>query len=388
MPMNLMHLHEDKSEQTELNYYVTLTTECNLQCLYCYGKSCEDFGSDFNNLTIDYSLPSSVAYDTHSLLAFLKDDLNSTIIFYGGEPLVERDKLEEIIDALPTGRFVLQTNGILLDQMNSAYVNRFESIFVSLDGDEQLTDHYRGTGTYRKAMNNLEIIRENGYLGEIVARMTVSEATEIDRQVLELVRNPLISAVHWQLDALFWQNDYPKRQFIYWVEENYNPRVRSLIEKWVEHMRNEREVWTIYPFNGIFHSLLTKQSSKLRCGAGWKVFNVQTDGHITPCPVMAGMKDFYVGSIMTDTPRSLRKVSVGEPCASCDILSLCGGRCLYANVTKLWGPAGFEEVCQTVRNLINGITEVMPEIKKLIEDRRICMKDFRSPDYNGCEVIP
>ncbi len=388
MRMNLMHLQEENPESTELNFYVTLTTECNLQCLYCYGKSCEDFGSDFNDLTVDYSLPSSVSYDTEFLLTFLKSELNSTIIFYGGEPLVEQDMLKQIMDALPTDRFVLQTNGILLDQLNSTYANRFESIFVSLDGDEALTDHYRGKGTYRKVLNNLEILRENGYLGEVVARMTVGDATDIDTQVLELVRNPFISAVHWQLDALFWQNDYPRRHFAEWVQENYNPRVRGLIEKWVEHMRTEGEVWTLYPLNGIFHSLLANQSSKLRCGAGWRVFNVQTDGHITPCPVMAGMKDFYVGSIMTDTPRSLRTVSVSEPCASCDILRLCGGRCLYANVTKLWGPAGFEEVCQTVRNLINSVTEVMPEIRKLIEDETISLKDFKSPDYNGCEVIP
>ena len=371
-----------------MNFYITLTTECNLQCLYCYGKSCEDFGSDFNDLTIDYSLPSSVEYDTESLVTFLRTESNPTVIFYGGEPLVKQDRLKEIMDALPTGRFVLQTNGILLDQLDFAYVNCFESIFVSLDGDEALTDHYRGDGTYRKVMNNLETIRKNGYLGEIVARMTVGDATDIDTQVLELIRNPLVSAVHWQLDALFWQNDYPKRQFAEWVHENYNPRVRSLIEKWIEHMRIEGEVWSLYPFNGICHSLLKDQPSKLRCGAGWCVFNIQTDGHITPCPVMAGMKDYYVGDIMTDTPRTLKMVSVGEPCTSCDILTLCGGRCLYANITKRWGAAGFEEVCQTVRNLVDGLNVAMPEIMKLLEYRKISQDDFKRPDYNGCEVIP
>jgi uncharacterized protein len=301
---------------------------------------------------------------------------------------MEQDKLEEIMDALPNLRFVLQTNGILLDQLDSNYMNRFESIFVSLDGDEALTDLYRGNGTYSKVMNNLKAIRENGFSGEIVARMTVGEATEIDTQVLELVRNPLISAVHWQLDALFWQNDYPKRRFAEWVKANYNPGVRRLIDKWVEHMRTEGRVWTLYPFNGICHSLLSDQPSKLRCGAGWYVFNIQTDGHITPCPVMAGMKDYYVGSIVTDTPRTLRTVSVSEPCTHCDILTLCGGRCLYANVTKRWGATGFEEVCQSVRNLITGLTEAMPEITKLLQNQIISLEDLKSPSYNGCEVIP
>ena len=372
-----------------MNFYITLTTECNLQCLYCYGKSCEDFGKDFNEFDLDYSVPSSIAYKTESLLAFLKGaSADSTVIFYGGEPLLAQDKLKEIMDALPDRKFVLQTNGTLLDQLNSAYVNRFESIFVSLDGNETLTDQYRGAGTYRKVMSNLQAIRETGYSGEIVARMTVAEATEIDTQILDLIRNPLISSVHWQLDALFWQNDYPKRQFAKWVQEDYNPRIRSLIENWVDHMRSDGEVWTIYPFNGICLSLLTNQPTNLRCGAGWFVFNIQTDGHITPCPVMAGMKDYYVGDIMKDSPRTLRKVSVTEPCTSCDILTVCGGRCLYANVTKRWGTAGFDEVCQTVRNLVEGLTEAMPEIRRLLQSQEINLEDFKSPSYNGCEVIP
>jgi len=371
-----------------LNYYITLTTDCNLQCSYCYGKSCEDFENDFNDLAIDYSLPSSIAYEMKSLQDFLKADLDSTVIFYGGEPLIEQGRLKAIMEALPSGRFVLQTNGILLDQLDSAYVNRFESIFVSIDGNESLTDHYRGAGTYRKVMNNLTTIRENGYSGEIVARMTVSDATEIDNQVLELIRNPMISSVHWQLDALFWQNDYPKRQFAKWAQENYNPRIRSLIADWVEHMQTEKEVWTIYPFTAICRSLLMEQSSNLRCGAGWCVFNIQTDGHITPCPVMAGMKDYYVGDIRTETSRNLKKVSVSEPCISCDLIGVCGGRCLYANVTKRWGAAGFEEVCQTVRNLVEGLNAVMPEIRRLLQSQTISLGDFKSPSYNGCEVIP
>jgi uncharacterized protein len=371
-----------------LNCYLTLTTECNLQCRYCYGKSCEDFGSNFNGLALDYSLPSTIAYGTESLLSFLKNDPHSTIIFYGGEPLMAQTKIKEIMDATPESNFVLQTNGILLDEIEPSYVNRFESIFVSLDGNETLTDFYRGDGTYRKVMSNLKKIRENGYGGEVVARMTVAEATEIDAQVLELIMNPLISAVHWQLDALFWQNDYPKRQFFKWVRESYNPGVKNLIKQWVRRMRDNGEVWQLYPFVGVTGSLLREEPSKLRCGAGWCVFNIQTDGHITPCPVMAGMKDYYLGNIMKGSAETLKTVSVKDPCINCDLFSLCGGRCLYANVTKLWGTKGFSEVCQTVRNLITNLKQALPEVQKLLEDRRIGLADFERLQYNGCEVIP
>jgi putative peptide-modifying radical SAM enzyme len=313
------------------------------------------------------------------------------LVFYGGEPLLERGRLKEIMDAFPEARFVVQTNGLLLGQLDPEYMNRFESVFVSLDGDEALTDFYRGRGTYSRVAENLRRIERNGFSGEIVARMTVGEATEIDEQVLALALNKdmPISAVHWQLDALFWQNDYAKRNFQNWVEDNYNPRISALVRSWLEHMKTRGEVLRLYPFLGVMASMLDMEPSKLRCGAGWEMFNIQTDGNITPCPVMAGMKDFYLGNITETAPDQLKNsVFVSDPCNRCDLLGICGGRCLYANVTKLWGAEGFELVCGTVRNMVGALREVKPEVEQLIEAGRIPPDSFDYVKYNGCEVIP
>jgi putative peptide-modifying radical SAM enzyme len=301
------------------------------------------------------------------------------------------DKIREIMNAVPAARFVIQTNGLMLDKMEAEYVNRFESIFVSLDGNEDMTDYYRGRGTYRMVASNLRKIRDNGFTGEIVARMTVEEATEIDVQVLALITNRelSISSVHWQLDALFWQNDYPKRQFVDWAKINYNPRLRKLIRSWVDHMEATGEVWRLYPLVGLMQSLLAGKSSHLRCGAGLTVFNIQTDGNITPCPVMAGMKDFYLGNIHETSPQKLKdSIYVSEPCTSCKIYPICGGRCLYANTTKLWGDEGFKQVCGTVLNLVEELWKVKPELESLIKRGVIQQADLTYPKYNGCEIVP
>ena len=374
-----------------MHFYVTLTSNCNLKCKYCYGKSCEDFGSDFDGLAVDYSLPSSMAYPTEALLEFLRRDQDPVLVFYGGEPLLRMDKLREIMDELRTGRYAIQTNGLLLGRLEPEYVNKFETILVSLDGEEELTDYYRGKGTYRVVAKNVRRIRENGFGGEIVARMTVGEETEIDRQVLALIRDPElpISSVHWQLDALFWQNDFPKRRFAEWAAQSYNPRLRELVRAWIQHMRTDGDVFRLYPLVGVTQSLLTGEPSRLRCGAGWSMFNIQTDGNITPCPVMAGMKDFYLGNIRETSPGSLRDaVFVSEPCTECEVYTVCGGRCLYANATKLWGDKGFRQVCSTVKNMIDALHEGLPEVRALIDEGRIQLGDFQYPKYNSCEIIP
>jgi putative peptide-modifying radical SAM enzyme len=374
-----------------VHYYVTLTNHCNQKCRYCYGKACEDFGSDFHGLAVDYSLPSSIAYDTETLRTFVQRDPEPVVVFYGGEPLLQMDKLRGIMDQLKSCRFMIQTNGLLLGKLEPEYVNKFEAILVSVDGDETLTDYYRGKGTYRKAAENVLRIRENGFKGEIIARMTVGEETEIDRQVLALTQNNElpVSSVHWQLDALFWQNDFPKRQFAEWTTESYNPRLRKLVIAWVQHMKNSGEVLRLYPFVGVTQSLLVVEPSRLRCGAGWIMFNIQTDGNITPCPVMAGMKDFYLGNIRETSPEKLRDaVFVSEPCTGCEVYQICGGRCLYANATKLWGDEGFSQVCGTVKNMIDALREALPEVRHLIDEGRVRLEDFQYPKYNSCEIIP
>jgi len=374
-----------------MSFYVTLTTRCNLKCSYCYGKACDDFGSDFHGLEIDYAVPTRIAYETPVLREFLRRTSKPMLVFYGGEPLLEMRRLKEIMNTFPDARFVLQTNGLLLDRLDPKYTNRFESFFVSLDGDEALTDFYRGKGTYRRVAENLKRIKRDGFAGEIVARMTVGEATEIDKQVLALAFNGdmPISAVHWQLDALFWQNDYLKRDFRGWVEGSYNPRIRALVHFWLEHMKTRGAVLRLYPFLGVMASLLEEERSKLRCGAGSEMFNIQTDGNITPCPVMGGMKDFYLGNIKETTPDQLKNsIFVSDPCSRCDALEVCGGRCLYANVTKLWGSEGFDLVCGTVRNMVDALREIKPEVEQLMEAGTIPSGSFDYVKYNGCEVIP
>jgi len=374
-----------------LNYYVTLTAKCNLECSYCHGKCCDDFGSDFGTLEIDYSLPTSINYGLSELTAFLDRDPSSTIIFYGGEPLLEIQKIKQIMDSTKADRYIIQTNGLLLDQFSQDYTNRLDTILVSIDGDEVTTDKNRGMGVHAKIIENLKFLRSQGFEGEIIARMTVPIGTEIDRQVNWLIHNDQFQfkSVHWQIDALFWQNDFERIKFENWCDRIYNPGIERLVKIWIEHMERFGEVLRLYPFVAVMRSLLLREQSKLRCGAGWNTFNIQTNGKITPCPVMAGMKDFYVGDLWNSNPLNLRdSVFVREPCTECNIYSFCGGRCLYANATRLWGDEGYELVCNTVFNMITSLKDYESNLRQLLDEGRVTIEDFDYGKYNSCEIIP
>jgi len=371
-------------------FHVILTGECNSQCRYCFGEALEDTDDDFQGFDVDYSLPRNIAYDIETLKTFCCQDPDCVLTFYGGEPLLCTEEIEHIMDKVKAKHFMIQTNGLLLDRLEPAYVNRFHTILVSLDGDEALTDFYRGKGILRKVVSNLRLIKQNGYSGELIARMTVMEQTDIFRQVTWLLDNDefSFSSVHWQLNAGFWKNDFKRRNFEEWTESSYNPGIRRLVKLWVDRMEETGTVLQLYPILGIAHSLLHGEDSLLRCGGGWINYAIQTDGHIIPCPTMWGMKDYYLGHISTTKPYELRKVFVREPCTGCSILRTCGGRCLYANVTRRWAPEAYSLVCNTVRNLVNSITGQIPKIRELIEAGIIGMNDFEYTKYNGSEIIP
>ncbi|WNY24888.1 TIGR04084 family radical SAM/SPASM domain-containing protein [Methanolapillus millepedarum] len=376
-----------------VNFFVTLTMACDLECRYCYGEVCDCFDDFDDGISVDYDVPEQIHYETKALADFISKDSEAVVIFYGGEPLLEIEKMIEMMDTLPAKMFLLHTNGTRLDLVPSEYLKRLHTISISIDGNRTLTDYYRGAGVYDTIAQNANIARENGFSGEIIARMTVQEETDIYESVMHLLSNPDFSfdSVHWQLNALFWRNDYKTRKesFRKWLDESYNPGIQRLITAWVNTMRTDGIVLQMYPFVGIMISLLLNKKTHLRCGAGWTEYNVQTDGKLSPCPVMSGMSDFYSGDIFHENPNRLRVIHVSGLCKNCDLLDICGGRCLYANATMKWGIEGFTDVCGTIRFLIGELQKVKPEVEKMIEDGKINIDDFSNHiEYNSCEIIP
>jgi len=376
-----------------LYFHLILTDDCNLCCSYCRARAFEN--TDVSTyarapkIEIDPLLPPVLDVSLDLLYDFFQKDPAPTLTFYGGEPLLRADLIEKIVQEAPVPRFMIQTNGLLLDRISPQIINRFSTILVSLDGREELTDTNRGTGTYRKVMENIKKISLNGYNSEIIARMTVNENTDIVDAVHWLSGNPdhSFSSIHWQLDANF-SHDFSCRRFADWVRDSYNPGILDLVTDWVDHMEADGEVLHWYPFLDPMEDLLLGRQTRLRCGSGYANYSIMTDGHIAPCPVMTGMSQYYVGHIRDADPQNLAVVSVNGECTDCGIFGFCGGRCLYSNITKPWGDAGHRVVCSTVENLHSGLIEVLPRVKDLLACGVIHPADFSHEKFNGCEIIP
>jgi putative peptide-modifying radical SAM enzyme len=324
------------------------------------------------------------------LSAFLDKDDDIQLMLYGGEPTLRVPLITELMARFPEARFMLQTNGLLLDQIPEEDVKRFHSILVSIDGTEETTDGYRSEGVYQKVIKNVRWLKEIGYEGDTVARMAISEQSDIYRDVRHLLhlRDPSFDHVHWQLNVV-WDAEGNWHDFDGWLNNSYNPGISLLVEEWITAMKTG-VVEGIVPFLPLMHSLVASEVSELRCGSGRDTFAIHVDGSIGICPISPDWEFSIVGSIKESSPRDLRNVMhVDEPCPSCEIFGICGGRCLFANKQRLWGEEGFSKVCDSVKHLVVSLQKHVPTVKQLIEDGVISIGDLEYPEFNnGCEIIP
>ena len=141
-----------------------VTYQCNLNCFYCSEK-------DKRNIVIDID---------KSLDLISKND-NDWVYITGGEPLLIPN-LKDVCKRLKDmGKKVgLTTNGTIND---FSYIDYVDRVGVSIDGDEYITDKFRGQGTYSKALKYLEELTK--YSIETVIMATTNERNEFQERYLE-----------------------------------------------------------------------------------------------------------------------------------------------------------------------------------------------------------
>lgn len=365
--------------------FITLTQRCQLNCLYCGNGT----NKDIEELAVHVP---EINYDINLIKKFA--GVKKLIVcFYGGEPLYRINLIEEIIPILPNATFCLQTNGLFLKMLKPEIVKRFDTILVSIDGDEKTTDYNRGKGTYKKIIKNVTFIREKcGFKGDLIARMTCSGNNDIYASVNHLLSLGLFDHVHWQLDCE-WDSEMNSRyqpSFVHWRDNNYNPGITKLMDEFMENLKKGK-VMGIVPFLGLLRRFMKGEKIKrIMCGSGSDAFNLTTGGFINCCPIAPEFDP--VADIRNENFNHLDLYDsqlIGGTCPQCEIFDKCGGRCLYANKDGWWGPEGHKAVCETIFHLVRTLEGKMEEIKNISKDNEKIKDELDYPKYNNsCEIIP
>ncbi len=331
-------------------------------------------------------VPWEVQYSIDDLIKFLSRDKDAIVAFYGGEPLLNPGFIEEIMKRVPARRFLIQTNGILIENLKPELWRKMDTVLLSIDGRKEVTDFYRGKGVYDKVLKAAARLRAFGFNGDLIARMVVSERSNIYLDVIHLLGLGIFDHVHWQLDVI-WSDSW--RNFDSWAKESYLPGISRLIALWLNELKKGR-VPGIVPFQGVMKAMFQGRISSPPCGSGRDAFAISTDGRILACPIAVDVKWANLGDIWHERPEDLRdSILIGEPCVSCSFFQYCGGRCLYAYKERLWGEEGFRKVCDLTKHMISELLRIRYDVRLLIREGIVKLKQILYPEYNNTtEIIP
>ncbi|MDR2609921.1 MAG: thioether cross-link-forming SCIFF peptide maturase [Clostridiales Family XIII bacterium] len=136
--------------------------DCNMRCAYCFAGTGEYSGersllpAETGRNAIDF------------LLEHSGTRRNLEIDFFGGEPLMNFGVVRDLVrygrererELGKHIRFTLTTNGLLLDDENSAFINEhMDNVILSIDGRPEVNDRVRrtvaGGGTYEHIIGKL-----------------------------------------------------------------------------------------------------------------------------------------------------------------------------------------------------------------------------------------
>ena len=151
-------------------FTIEVTQKCNLRCKYCcYSGNYDNRRSHANVELSEKDLIKCVEFIGENM------DLESpyiTICFYGGEALLSRRKIEQIINLLrinhPNVEFVfsISSNGLLLNKHNIEWICNTPNlkVVITIDGDKVMHDKNRitrsGHGSFDVIMQNLNTFNE------------------------------------------------------------------------------------------------------------------------------------------------------------------------------------------------------------------------------------
>ncbi len=310
-----------------------LTHHCNLRCTYCYTGE---------------KLPLAMSHDTiDQSISFIENEMQQLgtselhITFFGGEPLIEKEKIFYIIEAFAKKEDVqvsyrMSTNGTLLTEslMQELYA---KGVFVSLsiDGHPDVHDAHRldaaGKPTAHKVAKAAEMMLRYNPATNVTCVLSPDTASQLCESVdyifnlgFRYITTTLDYSADWQLEhfALL-KKSYQK------------------LSKWYIKKMKANERFYLSFFDERIRSRTYKPiEAHERCLIGTKQFSIAPNGELYPCIQFVktnSLPEFLIGHVNTgfDTACQSHLNGLSEKekleCRGCKLESRCSKWCSCIN---------------------------------------------------------
>ncbi|MFH1592951.1 MAG: SPASM domain-containing protein [Candidatus Woesearchaeota archaeon] len=359
--------------------YMLLTDCCNLKCGYCFERGNEEPSKVKKQNMSPQTASNAISFFTR--IVDPQPDEGHTVIFYGGEPFMNRAVFEHSTRELRAqekrGRLkdltmIVNTNGFGVDDSLARFCAEYQiNPAVSIDGTKEIHDAVRknansACSSFEEATRAYGLFRSHGVKPGIsctISAKNVDQVEEIAKFLAEKLE-PNGIGFNFLLD----------------FKDRKNPLSTS-IEKSTKKLI---EAFKVLREKGIYEERIMRRVAKLinnkihlkDCAGYGHQITVGPDGSLGPCQVFLNAGEMIVGNVNNNPPDprnnavflewNSRTPFEAEDCMGCSGITLCGGGCAYnAHVTEgsIWEKD--ERMCQHTLLLIDWMIEDIWERKSL-----------------------
>ena len=299
------------------------STACNAQCFYCYEEG-------HRILTMSEEVRSAAIRFITSLLQNYE---RISLVWFGGEPLLFMEMIERLCTEISWNQNYDQnrfsqsiiTNGALLQ---SALARDFFShcgittIQVSMDGYG--SDNTRTKGfiqpeySYHQIVDGIRGCLTAGY--HVVVRMNLSSSNE--RSLAILTQDLLAAFGHFETFSIYPAPLYGKGG-LYLDPSLIGDAIRQFDDAiGSQRLRRQKPNWNCFDHN---------------------TYVIQPDGFVVPCEHLFGIRDCYLGNVLSSV-KSLTSKEMASICMACSNVASCKQGCYFADKNHL--PELAERTCK------------------------------------------
>lgn len=323
--------------------YFILTETCNFRCGYCFVK---------NQATIGYREEYMTKKTAFKALDFFchmmkKDpeqfEMEKTIIFYGGEPLMNWTVFEILLTKIKNYKKIkklpkklalnLVTNGTLLTKhIAKVLKNNNVQVSISIDGDKLATNSNRfyrnGKPVYDDIIKGFKICHDLGMDVGVSCTLSKANISNFDNTIRIILDECKVTNLGFNL--MITENQR--------IDESYNEKASQFIIK----------AFQIFRERGVYEDRIMRKANAFierkvwpfDCGAsGGNQIVIAPNGDVGICHGFIAKKKYFptnINDIAFDISKdatyhewSMRSPLNMPQCKNCPALGICGGGCPF-----------------------------------------------------------
>ncbi len=342
---------------------IHIAHDCNMKCKYCFAEEGE-YGGKRSLMSLETG---KQAVDF--IIANSGNRVNLELDFFGGEPLMNFEVVKGIVDYAKSleakhnknFRFTLTTNGLLLNDENTDYINKhMHNVVLSIDGRKSTNDNMRvlavEKGSYDIIVPKfLKFLEKRNHKDYFVRGTYTHKNLDFCKDVLHLAA---LGFKYISLEPVVTDksNDYAiTEKDLPVIYEQYELLAKTMLD-----MEAKGNGFEFFHFNVDLTGGPCISKRVAGCGVGREYLAVTPEGELYPCHQFVGNTPFKLGHVSTGITEPATQagfannnVYTKENCSDCFVKFYCSGGC-SANALSSNGDISktYDLGCQIQRKVI------------------------------------